>query len=389
MRSILVACISVGLAVAMSPGVARADGRADPSAAAQKQVDKGLDFLKSQQKEDGGWPNADDLPGINALVLRGFVADARLGPKSDVVKKGFAKLLSAQVDDGGIYRGALANYNTAIAISALSAANDPDYKPQLDKAITFLKGGQITDKTRNPKAGPIDEKSPWFGGVGYDSRSRPDLSNTQMFIDALHDAGLKPDDPAFQNALKFVTRSQNLSEKNDQPWAGDDGGFVYTPVNGGQSNAGEYTGPDGKRLLRSYGLMTYAGLKSMIYAGLTKDDPRVKAAWAWIQSNWTLDENPGMRLAGPDNAKAGMYYYYNTLARALNAYDEPVLTDRKGQKHDWRVELVEKLGSLQGPDGSWVGDRKWMEQDPVLTTAFVVISLEEAQADLKQHPPAK
>jgi hypothetical protein len=115
----------------------------------------------------------------------------------------------------------------------------------------------------------------------------------------------------------------------------------------------------------------------------------VKAAWAWIQSNWTLDENPGMRLAGPDNAKAGMYYYYNTLARALNAYDEPVLTDRKGQKHDWRVELVEKLGSLQGPDGSWVGDRKWMEQDPVLTTAFVVISLEEAQADLKQHPPAK
>ena len=32
------------------------------------------------------------------------------------------------------------------------------------------------------------------------------------------------------------------------------------------------------RVLRSYGGMTYAGLKSMAYAKLTRDDPRVKAA---------------------------------------------------------------------------------------------------------------
>ena len=33
--------------------------------------------------------------------------------------------------------------------------------------------------------------------------------------------------------------------------------------------------------------MTYSGLKSMIYAGLTKDDPRVKAAVQWIRSTTT------------------------------------------------------------------------------------------------------
>src|SRR5205823_9082494 len=133
--------------------------------------------------------------------------------------------------------------------------------------------------------------------------------------EALHDSGLKPDDPAMKAALKFITRMQNLSETNDQKWAGNDGGGIYTPANNGESKAGEYTGPDGKRMLRSYGSMTYAMLKSYIYAGLTKDDPRVKAAWDWVTKNWTLDENPGMRLGTPTAAKQGYFYYFHTLDR--------------------------------------------------------------------------
>ena len=107
---------------------------------------------------------------------------------------------------------------------------------------------------------------------------------------------------------------QNHSETNDQPWAGNDGGFIYSPSDGGASPAGEYTGADGKKFLRSYGSMTYAGLKSLIYAGLTKDDSRVKAAWEWISKNWTLDENPGFRLSDPATAASGMFYYYHTLS---------------------------------------------------------------------------
>ncbi len=61
--------------------------------------------------------------------------------------------------------------------------------------------------------------------------------------------------------------------------------------------------------------MTYAGLKSMIYAGLSHDDPRVKAAWDWITKNFTVDENPGMAALGPDSAQGGLYYYFYTMAR--------------------------------------------------------------------------
>ena len=81
--------------------------------------------------------------------------------------------------------------------------------------------------------------------------------------------------------------------------------------------------------------MTYAGLKSMIYAGLSHEDPHVKAAWKWITHNWTLDENPGVKFGDAKNPKGGedgLYYYYHTLARALHAYGQPSHHRRQGRQ---------------------------------------------------------
>ncbi len=64
--------------------------------------------------------------------------------------------------------------------------------------------------------------------------------------------------------------------------------------------------------LRSYASMTYAGLKSMIFAGLTPDDPRVEAALTFIRKNYSLETNPGM-------GDAGLFYYYHTFAKSLTA----------------------------------------------------------------------
>jgi squalene-hopene/tetraprenyl-beta-curcumene cyclase len=400
-RLIVPAAVVFSLVVA--PASPAADAKADPAAKAQAVLDRAVDYLKSQQKPTGGWADEKQPPAMTALVLKAIVLGRPQDKRADYVTKGYQNLLSNQVADGGIYRDLLANYNTAIAVSALAAADNPEYRDEIDRAVAYLKGLQLTDKTRPEYSGPKeqfsgkqiikDDKDPFFGGWGYGgARSqgvgRPDLSNTQVTLDALHDAGLKPGDPAYENVIKFVTRLQNSSETNDQPWAGDDGGFVYSPADTrrGDSMAGDYTGPDGRRLLRSYGSMTYAGLKSMIYAGLSKDDPRVKAAWDWIRKNWTVDENPGMRLNNRDAAQNGVYYYYHTMARALHAYDEPVVTDTQGNKHDWRVELIEKLASLQKPDGSFAGEKRFMEDNPVLVTSYIAIALAETLEDLKQHP---
>ena len=363
----------------------------NPSAKAQAVIDKAIEYLKTQQQPDGSWQTEKQPLGITALVLRAIVAEEKYDASTPFVKKGYDKLLSHQMESGGIYKDLLANYNTAIAIMALSAADHAEFKPRIDKAVAYLKSIQWNDQIEGgPKGeGKIDVGNPWFGGFGYGSKGRPDGSNTQLALDALHEAGVKADDPTMQAALKFVTRMQNLSETNDQPWAGNDGGSVYTPANKGESFAGESTDADGQRRLRSYGSMTYAMLKSYVYAGLTKEDPRVKAAWDWVSRNWTLDENPGMREGNPDQARHGMLYYYLTLAKALNVYNQPVITEPQGRKHDWRVELIDKLASMQKPDGSFSGEKRWMEDNPVLATSYVIMALQDAVHDLKEHPPAK
>lgn len=393
--AILLACLAVSAArglepalQANQPAVQAADtgAQATHSAAqAQAAIDHGLAFLKSQQKPNNTWQRESDPPAITAIVLKAFMGDKKFDADMPFLEKGYAALLSNQKPNGGIYNDMLANYNTAIAVSALAAAKEAEYQDAQNKAVAFLKRLQWSDEvaTDTPERKPVDEKNPNFGGWGYGKKERADASNLQLAMDALHDSGLKADDPAFKRAIKFITRAQNLSETNDQAWASDDGGFVYTPAEGGASMAGEYTDASGKRLLRSYGSMTYAGLKSLIYAGLSKDDARVKAAQKWISNNWTLEENPGFKAADPATAASGIYYYYHTLARCLNAYNQPTIIDAKGAAHDWRVELINKLTSLQKPDGSWAGERKWMEDNAVLVTAYVVIALEEAKQDLE------
>jgi squalene-hopene/tetraprenyl-beta-curcumene cyclase len=368
---------------------------------AQALIDSGLAFLREKQQPDGGWASEREPPAITALVLRAFVNDPKFDADTDFVRRGYERLLSFQLEDGGIYRDLLANYNTAVAVSALAAADREAYRPKIERAVAYLRGLQWTEQTRPDHDDPTRGQQvvrgpddPFYGGWGYGGRSRgggrPDLSNVQMTLDALRDAGVPASDPAFQRALAFVSRLQNHSETNDQPWAGNDGGFIYGPADNrmGESFAGESTTPDGERRLRSYGSMTYAGLKSMIYAGLSRDDPRVRAAWDWITRNWTLEENPGMRQAGPENAQNGLYYYFHTLARTLNEYDEPVIRTADGGSVDWRLALLEQVERLQKPDGSWSGEAKWMEASPVLVTSYVVLALQEVQEDLRQHPPA-
>jgi len=382
-------------------GVQAADGStAAPAASAvdtpvvkaQDLLKKGLAYLRTQQDpKTFTWGKGDEAPGITGMAITAFVQSG-VDPDTDWLDHAGDAMIAFQKKDGGVYDTLLPAYSTAIVIRALSSAPEAEWKEPREKAVAFLRTLQWTDKIQGLPANeqPPTPDSPKWGGVGYGSgkEGRPDLSNLQMFLDAMHDAGIKPDDPAYKNAVIFLSRTQNLSETNDQKWAGNDGGFVYSPANAGMSAAGEYTDANGKRMLRSYGSMTYAGLKSMIYAGLTRDDPRVKAAWAWIAKNWTLDDNPGMKEGDPKSAQAGLYYYYHTLARALHAYGEPIIVDPQGNKHDWRIELINKLATLQKPDGNWIGDKnpKWMESNPVLVTCYVTLALEETLTDLKDHP---
>jgi squalene-hopene/tetraprenyl-beta-curcumene cyclase len=134
--------------------------------------------------------------------------------------------------------------------------------------------------------------------------------------------------------------------------------------------AGETNLPSGRVALRSYGSISYAGLLSYIYADLKPQDPRVAAVLNWLQTNYTLDENPGM---GPQ----GLFYYFHTMAKALNLAGLDAVELRDGRKVNWREVLALKLIDLQQKDGSWANsNNRWWEKDPALVTSYAVISLE-------------
>lgn len=335
-------------------------------AAISKSIGRGIEFLKQRGQADNGAFSPETGVAVTGLCVKAILENRPKAVNDPSVAKAIDYIKENVQSDGGIYtKGSkYRNYETSVAVSALVRANtDDQFDSVLGKAESFLKGIQWDEGEG------IESSDPAYGGAGYGSHQRPDLSNTTFFIEALKELGNGSEDEAIQKALQFVSRTQNLpNQGNDTEHAENigDGGFYYTPAAGGQSKAGESANGG----LRSYGSMTYAGLKSMIYAGLTSDDPRVVAAMEFIRKNYTLESNPGM-------GNAGLYYYYHTFAKALDTAGISILDDESGTPHVWRKELAKTLIDAQQDDGSWVnaGSTRWMEGDRQLVTAYALLAL--------------
>jgi squalene-hopene/tetraprenyl-beta-curcumene cyclase len=337
---------------------------ADPAPSVDALTAKAAAFLKPRQAADGSWSGDRKEPGITALVITALLRAGRVTPNEPTTTKALGYLEQYISPKGGLAEAPHANYSTSIALMAFHAANAGG------RYDAFIKGSQafLTKMQWDESEGKSPE-DPYYGGAGYGGKNdRPDLSNTSFMLEALRDSGVPADDPAMKKALVFVSRCQNLkSEFNDQPWAEkvNDGGFIYTAAKGGSSMAG--TTENGG--LRSYAGMTYAGLKSMIYAGLSADDPRVKAAVGYIKKNYSVDENPGL-------GQQGLYYYYTVFSRAMSMLGQDKFEDSSGKSHDWRDELIAALAKRQNDDGSWVNKAdRFMEGDPNLVTAYCLLAL--------------
>lgn len=360
--------VTTVLLAALSAGVQAQETAQDSDVQALRKqiVDKGLAFLAKSGQSEAGTFSEEAGPGVTALAITAAIRNGR-GVDDPMVAQGLASLERFVKPDGGIYgNGRLKNYETCVAMVCFAEANrNGKYDQILKRAKDFVTGIQRGQTPRDPS-------DPWYGGVGYGGEGRPDLSNTGYFIEALKATEVGPDDPAIQRALAFISRCQNLdSQYNDTRFADkvDDGGFYYeiptTEIDPSTSEE-RYT-PNGG--LRSYGSMTYTGLKSMIFAGLTAEDPRVKAAVQWITDHYEVENNPGM-------GSAGLFYYFHTFASALDAAGIGKLKDAAGVEHDWRADLVKELARRQQPDGSWSNDnRRWFENDKNLATSFALMAL--------------
>jgi squalene-hopene/tetraprenyl-beta-curcumene cyclase len=388
---------------------------------ALKAIEDGVQWLKSCQREDGSW-SLKQYPAITALATRAILQNpSRPADQTDpAAEKGLAYVASCAQQDGGIYcqvppekGGSLTNYNTAICLLGLYSARETRFEPLIHAARGYLIRTQHL------------VKDDYYGGWGYDaSRKNPhaDMSNTGFTMQALSVTArpvkeslsvceavsnslaareqaptpaeapkpaetaqaeaappeATPDDPNWAAATAFLAHCQNLASAAEKERAvsrrpQDIGGFYYHP---NASMAGGELDEDGRQIWHSYGNATALGLECLLEAHAERTDPRVAATVNWLRANYNLDEHPG------GMGKQGLYFFYHTLARALSMYGEEPLKRADKPAVDWRRDLVAKLVSLQRTDPQtgrkyWVNDEgRWMENDPVLVTAYSVLALE-------------
>ena len=326
-------------------------------------LDRGFVWLRAAQSPDGSWSDRR-FPGMSALALWAM-ARAKRADNAEAAERAARYIASCAQPDGGIYvpipgrrGGGLGNYNTCLCLTALHAYGQRErFLPILLNARAYIASTQIETEGLHE------------GGFGYDKsspRAYTDLNNTFYAVEAMRltqdleegrPAGQKRVDINWEMAKRYVLSMQE-SEGEEA------GGFVYNREVPRQSQ------PEAAaEKLRTHGSMTYAGLLAMLHCELKREDPRVRSTLQFLGKHWTLEENPGQGIQG-------LYFYYEVLARALDAAAVRMLPLADGASVDWREALAKALVARQREDGSWVNaSNRFWEGDPALSTSYALLAL--------------
>lgn len=377
-----VLCLSLVVAMLGQLGFASTPSEAD------KAIKDGAKWLAAQQKESGAF-SQEQFPGLTGLALWALISTGDEAYKPNIDKA--VEFLKTKVQpDGGIYSavpgrkgGGLGTYNTAICLTALAETKRADLTEIILNARTYLAGSQISgDETYN-------------GGFGYDKaapRTYADLMNTHFVMEAMRrsqsyedmrPAGQAKADINWSAALEFAESLHNDENAGDSA-----GGFAYSPADAkagmektdGMKPAATEAKPSKEKIvMRSYGSITYAGLLALVYCELEPTDPRVRSTLDWASRHWTLEENPGV-------GDQGLYFFYNVIGRSLTAagIKEIPVAGEEGKTINWSDELIKKVDSLQKEKGNWVNKNgRFWENDPVLSTSYSILSLTFASGKAK------
>ena len=151
---------------------------------------------------------------------------------------------------------------------ALHETRNPSLVKTVQAARRFVSRSQRSGEGKNA------------GGFGYSRgglRKSTDLINTSQAFEAMRvTQGVEDFRPAregrvdidWKSAEAYLQRVQNAADAG----ADQAGGFYYKAR---RSAAGTTTNDAGEVVFRSYGSMTYLGLLSLMYADVSRQDPRV------------------------------------------------------------------------------------------------------------------
>ena len=271
--------------------------------------------------------------------------------------------------DGGVYDQGLSNYMTSLAIVAFKETNaGGKYDKVIDAATKYVRSLQFDEG--------LTEKDPKFGGAGLrqaEPKGRPDLSNTQFLVEALLAGGRAEGRPGIKKALVVHQPQPEPEERVQRPAVRGEGHrrgqgrLRLQPARPGQREEREAHG-GGRPAER--GRDDLRGAQELPLRRRVEGRPaREGGASRGSASTTRSTENPGQ-------GQAGLFYYYHTFAKAMDALGEDQFEDAKGVKHDWRQELFDELKKRQKEDGSWANaNGAFLESMPELATAFALLAL--------------
>lgn len=334
---------------------------------------RGAAYLVANQLPDGSWANHAAITSLAALALMNLPVKT-LGDIEPKIGQALDAIAQQAASSGAIGLNRSRDYpvfTTAVSLLALIRAERPEDETVLRHARRFLLEAQVLD---------VPETRADFGGFRAAAGQPADLTTTEFVMEALflsdrggppRPANSRSPDTERVNAasITFLSRQQQAALPATAP-------ALQRPAGWFVDRTAEPAGAPAGGTPRSIGFLTCAGLKSLLYARVAPEDPRIAAARAWLDTHYSAKENPGL-------GAAGYYTYLFSLTRALNAL-ETLTPDRPGLPGhpDWRTDIVAAVVARQEADGSWkqrVPD--WWENRPELVTAYALLTLELASRD--------
>ena len=348
MRLPMTAWIAVCVAFVPSGPLPAQPERSNPITAEQvaRAIDKGIDFLVREQNPNGEWRRNGAHPGGVTALCTLALLNAGVQVDEAVIVRALKRLDRVEIERSSVYSVSLMTMVYCMAT--------PENRDRIGRCVDYLV------KAQHSGAGNGD----WSGGWSYgDMGRRPDASNSQFALLALHEAsllGFQVDQRVWQQARWYW---DSIRFRN--------GGYFYT---------------DSNRVVT--GSMTCAGISSLIiidenlpqrvpYANgqilcCTEDErlEDVEAASQWLATHFSVRSNPAL---GPSTFSRSNFYFLYGLERAARLSGQ-----RFFGEHDWYREGADYL--IRAQQGNrWRGTSSHGEDRPEIATAFALLFLSKGR----------